>query len=94
MTAAVANTAPGKLYGVVDEYLPAAGCANNDVCWIVVHGPGEIVSVDQTIAAGDPVIGAASGFGVDGTATPANVVAHAISAPSGGRVRALICTDH
>lgn len=25
--------------GIVDEYLPASGCANNDVCWIVVHGP-------------------------------------------------------
>ena len=94
VTAAVANTAPGKLYGVVDEYLASAGCANNDVCWIVVHGPGEIVSSDGTIAAGDPVMGGASGVGVDGAATPANVVAHAISAPSGGRVRALICTYH
>ena len=94
VTAAVDSTAPGELYGVVDEYLPASGCANNDVCWIVVHGPGEIVSTDATISAGDLVIGGASGVAVDGTATPDNVVAHAISVPSGGRVRALICTDH
>lgn len=94
VTAAVDSTAPGKLYGVVDEYLPASGCANNDVCWIVVHGPGAIVSTDVNVAAGDPLIGGASGVAVDGAATPDNVVAHAISAPSGGTVRALVCTDH
>lgn len=28
--------------GVVDEYLPASGVANNDVFWITVQGPTEV----------------------------------------------------
>lgn len=30
---------PNVFFGIVDEYLPAAGCPVNDVCWIVVRGP-------------------------------------------------------
>jgi hypothetical protein len=28
--------------GVVDEWLPASGVANNDVFWLTVHGPTEV----------------------------------------------------
>lgn len=44
---------------LIDEYLPAAGCVNNDICWIVVEGPAEgltdIASVD-TINIGDKLV--------------------------------------
>lgn len=37
--AAVAND---SLVGVVDEWLPAGGVANNDVFWVTVDGPTEV----------------------------------------------------
>lgn len=42
--------------GVSDEYLPAAGVANNDVFWATVEGPTELattggVTVDSVVAA-------------------------------------------
>lgn len=37
--ASVANDA---LVGVVDEFLPASGVANNDVFWVTVDGPTEV----------------------------------------------------
>lgn len=30
--------------GVVDEYLPAAGCPNNSYCWVVIQGPGKLIN--------------------------------------------------
>jgi hypothetical protein len=33
----------------VDEYLPAAGCPNNDLCYVVIHGP----ALCRTPLAGD-----------------------------------------
>ena len=43
--------------GVVDEYLPAAGVAVNDVFWVTVDGPTEVLAshVVATIAAGDRI---------------------------------------
>ena len=55
-------TAEGPLV-VVDEYLPSAGCANNDLCHVVVEGPA-LVSTSlagtavNVINAGDRVVGA------------------------------------
>lgn len=43
----------GGLSGVVDEYLPATGVADQDVCWVVVSGPTAVSTADATIAAGD-----------------------------------------
>ena len=40
--------------GVVDEHLPASGVANNDVFWVTVEGPTEVL-VSQTVAVGDTV---------------------------------------
>lgn len=73
--------------GVVDEYLGAAGCANNDVCWVVVSGP-TAAKTTATIAAGAPVsvtAGAASA-----SATAADIVGVALAAASGGKQRVLV----
>ena len=41
--------------GVVDEYLPIAGVAVNDVFWVVVSGPTEVVAAlsGTAVAVGD-----------------------------------------
>lgn len=43
--------------GVVDEFLPTAGVAANDVFWVTVAGPTELL-VSQTVAVGDIVAAA------------------------------------
>lgn len=47
------------LCGVVDEYLPAAGCPVNDLCWVVIKGPTtvNIVTNSGTKSAGQLAIG-------------------------------------
>ena len=78
----------GELQGIVDEYLPAAGCANNDVCWVVVSGPTALATAaDAEFAPGDAV-------SADGSATAADGVSIgiAISAGADGMVRTLVGT--
>lgn len=44
---------------LIDEYLPAAGVAANDICWIVVEGPAEGITdlaTADTIAVGDKLV--------------------------------------
>lgn len=58
----VAVTADGPLV-VVDEHLPSAGCANNDLCHVVVQGPALVTTslagtAVNVISAGDRVVGA------------------------------------
>lgn len=56
----VAVTADGPLVAV-DEHLPAAGCADNDLCHVVVQGPALVttaLALAANINAGDRVIGA------------------------------------
>ena len=78
----------GTLQGVVDEYLPATGCADKDVCWVVVSGPTAIATAagDGTISAGDGV--EADGSGGDGSAD----VGIAIKANKDKFVRTLVGT--
>ena len=43
----------------IDEFLPAAGCPNNDMCWVVVEGPAMCltdIAALNSIVAGDPLI--------------------------------------
>lgn len=40
------------LMGVVDEYLPAAGVANNEVFWLVVAGPSTVTKTSTSVSAG------------------------------------------
>ena len=81
-----AATATG-LIGVVDEYLPASGCAVNDVCWIVVSGPTAITT-SATLAAGAAITATAGKAAASAAAT--DIVGHAISAPANGKVRAIV----
>ena len=75
----------GDLQGIVDEYLPAAGCANNDVCWVVVSGPTALATA-ATFAAGD-------GVNADGTVGDGSTdIGIAISADADGMVRTLVGT--
>ena len=88
----------GDLQGVVDEYLPpvvsqtingetveTGGCANNDVCWVIVSGPTAIAT-GATFAPGDGVN--ADGSVGDGSAD----VGIAIEADKDGFVRTLVGT--
>ena len=43
--------------GVADEFLPSTGVAANDVFWVTVQGPTELL-VGQTVAVGDVVAAA------------------------------------
>lgn len=62
--------------GVVDEYLPAAGVANNMFFWLVIDGPTTVVSDGAgVIAAQDKLVTGATGYVVEQTAAPANETA-------------------
>ena len=93
----------GSLQGVVDEYLPAVnkgtvdgvpntyisgGCADKDVCWVIVSGPTAVATTeaDGDIAAGIGV--EADGAVGDGTAD----IGIAISPNADGFVRTLVGT--
>jgi hypothetical protein len=81
--AAAATDAP---LGVVDEYLPAAGVANNDVFWLVVSGPTAITTA-ATLAPGALVTATA---GAAATGTAANAIGVVVTAPANGKVRTLV----
>jgi hypothetical protein len=73
--------------GVVDEYLPASGVANNDIFWLVVSGPTAI----KTAASLAP--GALVGVGAGGQAVAGatgSAIGVAISATAKGAVRTLV----
>lgn len=72
--------------GVVDEYLGAAGVANNDVCWIVVNGP--VAATTQATLTAGAAVTVTTGE-VAASAGPGDVVGIALSAPAGGKVRLL-----
>jgi len=81
--AAASTDAP---LGVVDEYLPARGVANNDVFWLVVSGPTAITTA-ATLTAG-AIVTATAGAAATGTA--ANAIGVTISVPAAGKVRTLL----
>ena len=45
--------------GVVDDHLPAAGCPDDDICWVIVKGPclvtSSVPSITLSAAVNDPV---------------------------------------
>lgn len=70
------------LLGVVDEWLPSAGVADDDVCWVVVLGPTNALTADSggAINAGTLVVCDTAGKlaaldGSPGTATIAQTAA-------------------
>ena len=69
-------TTPGTdvIAGVLDEWLPAAGCPDDDICWVVFRGPSKVTSAaagDTTIGIGNRVVPAADGKVVDQDVTVA-----------------------
>lgn len=76
--------------GVVDEYLPAAGVANNDIFWLVVNGPTTADS-SGSISQGAFVSVGTSGTAGKLVASVANKTAGvALAAASGNKVRVLV----
>lgn len=68
--------------GVVDEYLPAAGVANNDVFWVTVDGPTEVAHAlsGTEVAVGDrlaAITAATSGATTAGRVKPVTYAAAA-----------------
>lgn len=76
--------------GVVDEYLPAAGVANNDIFWLVVAGPTTADS-SGTVNQGAFVSVGTSGTAGKIVASVANKTAGvALAAASGNKVRVFV----
>lgn len=84
--------------GVVDEWLPAAGVAVNDIFWVTVDGPTEVAHAlsGTNIAAGDRlavITAASSGATTAGRVTPntladaaagVGLIGYAVSAATSG----------
>lgn len=75
--------------GVVDEHLPAAGVASNDVFWVVVAGPTEVAHAlsGTEVAVGDrlaAITAATSGATTSGRVTPSGVGAATTAAGNNG----------
>lgn len=75
--------------GVVDEHLPAAGVANDDVFWVTVDGPTEVaVALSGTdVAAGDrlaAITAVTSGATTAGRVTPSPLSAATTGAGNNG----------
>lgn len=113
------NTAAGKLFsevnsystvvneervGVVDEWLPSAGVAANDIFWVTVDGPSEVsaATTGTAVAAGDrlaAVAAATSGATDAGRMTPAGtgatdvrgVIGYALSAATTNGATTPLC---
>lgn len=84
-------TPSDSLFGVVDEYLPAAGVPDGEVFWLVVRGPAT-VSYDETMSAGESV-----GVGAGGLAayppSDTKLLGYAIEDTTGGTIgRILVST--
>lgn len=77
------SNAAAALFGIVDEYLPAAGAPNNEIFWVVVRGPSaprKTTGAGTAISAGDQV-GITSTSGLVATnATAAQQLGFAIAA--------------
>jgi hypothetical protein len=75
--------------GIVDEYLPASGVANNDVFWVTVQGPTEVAHAlsGTEVAAGGriaAITAATSGATTSGRVTPSGVGAATTGAGNNG----------
>lgn len=61
---ATSGALPAKCYPI-DEYLPSAGVATNDIMWVVIEGPAEVVTsaaaMTGAVAVGDLLVAATAG---------------------------------
>lgn len=76
------GTLPAKCFPV-DEFLPSAGVAANDICWVVIDGPAMVTTglteLQADLGVGDPVI----------AMTGATSAATSTGTTSGGRLNRL-----
>jgi len=79
-------TADSPVVGVVDEYLPAAGVAANDIFWLVVSGPA--VAVSSGAISQGAFVGATTGAVIASVAN--KTIGVAIAAASGNLCRVLL----
>ena len=80
-------TTSTALMGVVDEYLPAAGVANNEVFWLVVRGPSTVTKTATSVAAGASYgLAATAGSAAAQSTNPLLGFAIATSATTSGRI--------
>jgi hypothetical protein len=80
-------TTSTALMGVVDEYLPAAGVANNEVFWLVVRGPSTVTKTATSVAAGASYgLSATAGSAAAQSTNPLLGFAIETSATTSGRI--------
>ena len=80
-------TTSTALMGIVDEYLPSAGVANNEVFWLVVRGPSTVTKTATSVAAGAAYgLSATAGSAAAQSTNPLLGFAIATSATTSGRI--------
>ena len=80
-------TTSTALMGVVDEYLPAAGVANNEVLWLVVRGPSTVTKTATSVSAGASYgLSATAGSAAAQSTNPLLGFAIETSATTSGRI--------
>jgi hypothetical protein len=80
-------TTSTALMGIVDEYLPAAGVANNEVFWLVVRGPSTVTKTATSVAAGASYgLSATAGSAAAQSTNPLLGYAIETSATTSGRI--------
>lgn len=55
------GTNSAAVAGVGDEYLPSSGVAANDLFWVTIEGPTEILVASTTVTADDILVAATAG---------------------------------
>lgn len=80
-------TTSTALMGIVDEYLPAAGVANNEVFWLVVRGPSTVTKTATSVSAGASYgLSATAGSAAAQSTNPLLGYAIETSATTSGRI--------
>lgn len=80
-------TTSTELMGVVDEYLPAAGVAANEVFWLVISGPSTVTKTSTSVSAGASYgLSATAGSAAAQSTNPLLGYAIATSATTSGRI--------
>jgi hypothetical protein len=62
-TGAPCSTLAERVAGVVDDHLPAAGCAINDLYWLIVRGPADVIADTGNIAEDNMVFASGTNAG-------------------------------
>jgi hypothetical protein len=71
----------------VDEYLPSAGVANNEVFWLVVRGPSTVTKTATSVSAGASYgLSATAGSAAAQSTNPLLGYAIETSATTSGRI--------